>query len=124
MWSHSHVCTTTSNKLLVGNICKIEFKCSNDFRSLGDVFRQFDNEKIIKDNSFVLCGANVVSNINIKRVYDEHRRQQESNPELVLTMVLSETEQNDASKYFIAHDQNQKILSFRPPKGNFYATYV
>lgn len=97
-------------------MCKIEFKCSSDYRSLGDVFRHFDQEKIIKENCFVLCAGNVITNINLRRVYDEHRKQMENNPNICLTMVLSETDQTDSHRYFIAHDGQRKILSFRPPE--------
>jgi len=97
-------------------MCKIEFKGSSEYRSLADVFRQFDQEKIIKENCFILCGGNVVSNINLRRVYDEHRRQLENNPNTCMTMVVSETQKNDPHRYFIAHDENRRILSFRSPE--------
>lgn len=100
----------------VGNICKIEFKGSSEYRTLADIFRQFDQEKIIKENCFILCGGNVVSNINLRRVYDEHRRQLENNPNTCMTMIVSETQQTDPHRYFIAHDENRRILSFRPPE--------
>ena len=101
---------------IVGNICKFEYKGSTEFRCLGDVFRQFDDEELIKDNPFVLCNANCITNVNIKRIYDEHRKQFEAEANTTLTLVLSPAPSEDERRYFIAHDENRCILSFRPPE--------
>lgn len=37
-------------------------------------------------------------------------------PDLTMTMILSETDTDDGHRYFIAHDENRKLLSFRPPE--------
>ena len=55
-------------------------------------------------------------NNNPCRTYDEHRDMLEKIPDLAMTMILSETDTDDGHRYFIAHDENRKLLSFRPPE--------
>lgn len=98
----------------VGNICK--FISSNEFESIGDVFRCFDRDNILsKEQPFILMSGSVVTNVNLRRLYDEYVKTNEKQPNACLTMALSSCPLDDDQSYFIAHDEGKRILSFRSP---------
>ena len=57
----------------------------------------------------------MVTNVNIRRVFDDFLRVTAANPNAVLHMALSKCSLSDDQSYFIAHDDGKKVLSFRSP---------
>ena len=96
------------------NTCKFEF-VKLQCESSGDVFRYMDEKNIIKDQKgppFLFVNACVLTNLNLKGLYEQHRKLAESNSYAAMTMIM--TESNQEERHSLAHDQNNKILSFRP----------
>ena len=94
------------------NNCKINFIESRDFGSTGDVLRYLDDQNFIKDPKgppFLLVNAATITNVNLKRTYEHHRKMFEKNPYVAMTMIMSKDEQKG---HFIAHDEHNKILSY------------
>ena len=77
-------------------------------------FRYLDEERRIdpKGQPFLFVNANSVNNVNLKKLYEQHKKLFEKNSNACMTMVMSKA--TDDQKHFIAHDANNKILSFRP----------
>lgn len=100
----------------VSNICKIEYLTSSEFESVGDIFRCFDRDNMVsKEQPFVLLSGSVITNINIRRIFDEFLKITSLNPNAVLHMALSKCSMSDNQSYFLAHDDASKILSFKSP---------
>ena len=101
------------------NNCKINFIESRDFASTGDVLRYLDDQNFIKDPKgppFLLINAATITNVNLKRAYEQHRKMAEKNPYVAMTMIMSKDEKQKG--HFIAHDENNKILSYVSHQNN------
>ena len=63
----------------------------------------------------MLINASTVTNVNLKRLYENHRKIFEKNPYVAMTLVMSKAEKG----HFIAHDDQNKILSYVSEQANF-----
>ena len=65
-----------------------------------------------KGPPFLFVNASTLTNLNLKGLYEQHRKLFESNNYASMTMVMTESSQRE--RHCLAHDENKKILSFRP----------
>jgi len=70
----------------------VEVHCieAPDCGSVGEALREIDQRGVVRSDPFVLVSGDVISNINLKPVIEEHRRRKQADPTAVMTMVLKE----------------------------------
>ncbi|KAJ1921737.1 translation initiation factor eIF-2B epsilon subunit, GEF [Mycoemilia scoparia] len=98
-----------------GKVPLISVCNANSSLSVGDVLRDVYRMAQISGH-FILCSANVVSNINLMRVYEEHIKRQARDPAQIITLVLMEVSQGHRiesrteNAYYFLHPQTNQIL--------------
>ncbi|KAL7748509.1 translation initiation factor eIF-2B epsilon subunit, GEF [Sorochytrium milnesiophthora] len=72
------------------SLMKISVILSRDAQSMGDVLRELDGKSILKDD-FILVSGDVVSNMRLDPVVEEHKkRRKQGDKNCIMTMVLKE----------------------------------
>ncbi|KAJ3329045.1 hypothetical protein HDU91_003948, partial [Kappamyces sp. JEL0680] len=60
---------------------------SQELRSMGDALRDLDAKQLIQSD-FILMSGDVISNVNLASVLDEHRARKLSDKNSIMTLVL------------------------------------
>ena len=66
-------------------------------KNAGDALRYILHQKVIKYN-FVLVSGDVVSNMNLLPVLNEHKQRREANKNCLVTMVLKQSDPRNSSR--------------------------
>lgn len=65
----------------------IEIVVNQHYLSIGDVLRDLDTKQVLVGD-FIICNANLVSNVDLKNAVAEHRLRREKDKNCIMTMVL------------------------------------
>lgn len=108
---------------------KVECITSVESRSIGDIMREIDSRSIVTDD-FLLISGDVVTNIDLEKAINYHKKIKESDKDHIMTMVASEATAthrtrpfDDESAVFVLNSSNNKCLyydaipSINGPKG-------
>lgn len=59
--------------------------------SIGDVIRDLDVKHVIRSDPFILITSDIVSNINLKKIVQEHKLRKKKDASSIMTLVLQQT---------------------------------
>ncbi|XP_070542027.1 translation initiation factor eIF2B subunit epsilon-like [Ptychodera flava] len=68
---------------------KVSTIVSEDCRTVGDALRDIDNKSLLRSD-FVLVNGDIVSNMNFKKVLEEHKARRQKDKSSVMTLVCKE----------------------------------
>jgi translation initiation factor eIF-2B subunit epsilon len=97
---------------------KIHPIMSEDCVNAGDALRHLHNLQVI-DEEFILISGDVVSNINLSKVLEEHRARVKADNRNIMTMVLRKVDRKHRSKcleddhVFLLDPDTKQVLSFQ-----------
>lgn len=69
--------------------------------SVGDAMRELDAKQLI-DTDFILVTGDVVSNMKLDKVLEEHRARRQADKSAIMTMVLKKASPLHRSRYVCA----------------------
>lgn len=84
-------------------------------KNAGDALRFISQQKIIKYN-FVLVSGDVVSNMNLIPILNEHKLRRQTNKSCLVTMILKQAERRNMSRSMqglCLKREEQSSLAFR-----------
>lgn len=73
---------------------------------VGDVMRELDSKSLIQTD-FILVSGNVVSNMKLDKVLEEHRNRRAANKDAIMTMVMKRAAANHRS---CAHGESALVV--------------
>ncbi|KAK6540284.1 hypothetical protein TWF694_009092 [Orbilia ellipsospora] len=94
---------------------------SPSIMSVGDVMRELDNSRMINDD-FILVSGDIVSNISLQAVLQEHKARRLVDKNCIMTTVLREVSPNHRSRprgenaIFVMDSKRERILHYEPLK--------
>ena len=77
---------------------KIHTIVSQECMSVGDAMRELDAKQLI-DTDFILVTGDVVSNMKLDKVLEEHRARRQADKSAIMTMVLKKASPQHRSRY-------------------------
>ncbi|KAF9199831.1 hypothetical protein BGZ49_010007 [Haplosporangium sp. Z 27] len=100
---------------------KIHTIVSQECMSVGDAMRELDAKQLI-DTDFILVTGDVVSNMKLDKVLDEHRARRQADKSAIMTMVLKKSSPQHRSRavgdgsLFVLDQASKECLHYQPVK--------
>ncbi|KAF8937475.1 nucleotide-diphospho-sugar transferase [Dissophora ornata] len=100
---------------------KINTIVSQECISVGDAMRELDAKQLI-DTDFILVTGDVVSNMKLDKVLEEHRARRQADKSAIMTMVLKKASPQHRSRavgdgsLFVLDQQSKECLHYQPVK--------
>ncbi|KAF9174836.1 hypothetical protein BGX21_009133 [Mortierella sp. AD011] len=100
---------------------KIHTIVSQECMSVGDAMRELDAKQLI-DTDFILVTGDVVSNMKLDKVLDEHRARRQADKSAIMTMVLKKASPQHRSRavgdgsLFVLDQASKECLHYQPVK--------
>ncbi|KAJ1569747.1 hypothetical protein HK096_002027 [Nowakowskiella sp. JEL0078] len=114
--SHHSLCS--NSKWSKGSL-KITTIVSEKLLSVGDALRELDARQVLS-NDFVLLSGDIVANLDLKKVLEEHKQRRLSDKNCIMTMVLKQASPNHRTipkgdeALFIIDPSSQKCVRYIP----------
>ncbi len=94
----------------------VQLIVSQELRSMGDALRDLDSKQLIQSD-FILMSGDVISNLNLVPILEEHRNRKLSDKNSIMTLILKPSGINHPSRLYILAlillDRNwKKVFSF------------
>ncbi|CAO3567435.1 unnamed protein product [Mortierella alpina] len=100
---------------------KIHTIVSQECMSVGDAMRELDAKQLI-DTDFILVTGDVVSNMKLDKVLEEHRARRQADKSAIMTMVLKKASPLHRSRsvgdgsLFVLDQDSKECLHYQPVK--------
>ncbi|KAG9326576.1 hypothetical protein KVV02_001503 [Mortierella alpina] len=100
---------------------KIHTIVSQECMSVGDAMRELDAKQLI-DTDFILVTGDVVSNMKLDKVLEEHRARRQADKSAIMTMVLKKASPLHRSRsvgdgaVFVLDQDSEECLHYQPVK--------
>ncbi|KAF9575678.1 hypothetical protein EC968_002241 [Mortierella alpina] len=100
---------------------KIHTIVSQECMSVGDAMRELDAKQLI-DTDFILVTGDVVSNMKLDKVLEEHRARRQADKSAIMTMVLKKASPMHRSRsvgdgsLFVLDQDSKECLHYQPVK--------
>ncbi|KAG0229127.1 nucleotide-diphospho-sugar transferase [Mortierella sp. GBAus27b] len=100
---------------------KIHTIVSQECMSVGDAMRELDAQQLI-DTDFILVTGDVVSNMKLDKVLEEHRARRQADKSAIMTMVLKKASPQHRSRalgdgsLFVLDQSSKECLHYQPVK--------
>ncbi|KAF9906888.1 hypothetical protein BX616_000581 [Lobosporangium transversale] len=96
---------------------KIHTIVSQECYSVGDAMRELDAKQLI-DTDFILVSGDVVSNMKLDKVLEEHRARRQADKSAIMTMVLKKASPHHRSdgSLFVLDQSSKECLHYQPVK--------
>ncbi|ORZ23764.1 translation initiation factor eIF-2B subunit epsilon [Lobosporangium transversale] len=100
---------------------KIHTIVSQECYSVGDAMRELDAKQLI-DTDFILVSGDVVSNMKLDKVLEEHRARRQADKSAIMTMVLKKASPHHRSRavgdgsLFVLDQSSKECLHYQPVK--------
>ncbi|KAG0090607.1 hypothetical protein BGZ93_009229 [Podila epicladia] len=100
---------------------KIHTIVSQECMSVGDAMRELDAKQLI-DTDFILVTGDVVSNMKLDKVLEEHRARRQADKSAIMTMVLKKASPQHRSRavgdgsLFVLDQTSKECLHYQPVK--------
>ncbi|KAF9929030.1 hypothetical protein FBU30_001939 [Linnemannia zychae] len=100
---------------------KINTIVSQELMSVGDAMRELDAKQLI-DTDFILVTGDVVSNMKLDQVLEEHRARRQADKSAIMTMVLKKASPQHRSRsvgdgsLFVLDQGSKECLHYQPVK--------
>ncbi|KAJ3262107.1 hypothetical protein HK103_003950 [Boothiomyces macroporosus] len=75
----------------------VEIIVSQELRSMGDVLRDMDAKQILQSD-FILMSGDVVSNVNLAPLVEEHKKRKLADKNLIMTLVTKQASANHPTR--------------------------
>ncbi|KAF9436032.1 hypothetical protein BGZ76_004990 [Entomortierella beljakovae] len=98
---------------------KIHTIVSQECMSVGDAMRELDAKQLI-DTDFILVTGDVVSNMKLDKVLDEHRARRQADKSAIMTLVLKKASPHHRSRslgddsVFVLDQSSKECLHYEP----------
>ncbi|KAI1312621.1 hypothetical protein EDD11_002930 [Mortierella claussenii] len=100
---------------------KIHTIVSQEWMSVGDAMRELDAQQLITTD-FILVNGDVVSNMKLDKVLEEHRARRQTDKSAIMTMVLKRASPQHRSRsvgdgsLFVLDQASKECLHYQPVK--------
>ncbi|KAF9418775.1 hypothetical protein BGZ94_009602, partial [Podila epigama] len=100
---------------------KIHTIVSQECMSVGDAMRELDAKQLI-DTDFILVTGDVVSNMKLDKVLEEHRARRQADKSAIMTMVLKKASPHHRSRavgdgsLFVLDQTSKECVHYQPVK--------
>ncbi|KAF9963609.1 hypothetical protein BGZ65_001824, partial [Modicella reniformis] len=100
---------------------KINTIISQECMSVGDAMRELDAQQLI-DTDFILVTGDVISNMKLDKVLEEHRARRQADKSAIMTMVLKKASPQHRSRalgdgsLFVLDQMSKECLHYQPVK--------
>ncbi|KAF9082310.1 hypothetical protein BGX29_002227 [Mortierella sp. GBA35] len=119
--SHSDKVKAFVKKYEKSSNMKINTIVSQELMSVGDAMRELDAKQLI-DTDFILVTGDVVSNMKLDQVLEEHRARRQADKSAIMTMVLKKASPQHRSRsvgdgsLFVLDQGSKECLHYQPVK--------
>ncbi|KXN73429.1 hypothetical protein CONCODRAFT_77377, partial [Conidiobolus coronatus NRRL 28638] len=90
-------------------LMKVNIIVANQLTSVGDALRELDSRSVV-DSDFILIHGDVVSNVDLKPIVQEHNKRKEVDKHAMMTMLVREASDDHPSRTM----DHQPILALDP----------
>ncbi|KAF9363160.1 hypothetical protein BGX34_004747 [Mortierella sp. NVP85] len=119
--AHSDKVKAFVNEYRKSSSMKIHTIVSQECMSVGDAMRELDAKQLI-DTDFILVQGDVVSNMKLDKVLEEHRARRQADKSAIMTMVLKKASPQHRSRalgdgsLFVLDQASKECLHYQPVK--------